>query len=314
VAIDVREELRAIAAIPGDADTLLAPPRPAFGPAPDRWLPVVDPTQWEGFIRADVVDAQRETADTVTLTLATADPALSATRPGQFVMAAVPGFPAPPISVSRIGEGRLSLTIRASGAATAALTRLAPGDQLGLRGPLGRPWPLDAAAGRDIVIVAGGIGLAPLRPVIDAIRRERSRFADVRLVVGSRTPADRLFTNELAGLARDANLDVRQTVDRPDAGWSGDVGLVTRLLAPDDRIGPEAVAFVCGPERMIPPVGAALSRLGLAPERVWVSLERTMQCGVGLCGHCQLGSLFVCRDGPVFSLAELGDRLEHEGL
>jgi NAD(P)H-flavin reductase/formate hydrogenlyase subunit 6/NADH:ubiquinone oxidoreductase subunit I len=315
VGIDVREELRAIAAVPaGDTDSLLAPPEPAFGPAPDRWLPVVDPIQWEGFVPVDVLDARRETADTVTLTLSAVDAALSATMPGQFVMAALPAFPAPPISVSRIADGRLSLTIRAAGAATAALTRLAPGDQLGLRGPLGRPWPLDSAAGRDVVIVAGGIGLAPLRPVIDAIRQDRGRFSDVRLVVGSRTPVDRLFADELARLARDTDFDIRQTVDRPDAGWSGEVGLVTRLLAPDDRIGPDAVAFVCGPERMIAPVGTALSRLGLAPDRAWVSLERTMQCGVGLCGHCQLGSLFVCRDGPVFSLAELGDRLEHEGL
>jgi NAD(P)H-flavin reductase len=229
-------------------------------------------------------------------------------------MASLPGFPPPPISVSRVDNGRLSLTIRAAGAATTALTRLVSGDQVGLRGPLGRSWPIDSAASRDVVVVAGGIGLAPLRPVIDAIRRDRSRFADVRLVVGSRTPADRLFADELARLARETDIDVRQTVDRPDAGWSGEVGLIIRLLVPDDRIGPDAVAFVCGPERMIPPVGTALSRLGIAPERVWVSLERTMQCGVGLCGHCQLGSLFVCRDGPVFSLAELGDRLEHEGL
>jgi len=313
VGIDVREELVAIAGGPA-TDRAIAPPTPAFGPPPDRWLPVLEPASWEAFGTAEVVETHRETADTVTLTLSPRDRRLSETRPGQFVMAALPGFPAPPISVSRVDDGRLSLTIRAAGAATTALTDLVPGDRLGLRGPLGRPWPIDSAAGRDVVLVAGGIGLAPLRPVIDAIRRDRSRFADFRLVVGSRTPADRLFADELARLARETDLDIRQTVDRPDAGWSGEVGLVIRLLAPDDRIGPDAVAFVCGPERMIPPVGTALSRLGIAPERVWVSLERTMQCGVGLCGHCQLGSLFVCRDGPVFSLAELGDRLDHEGL
>jgi NAD(P)H-flavin reductase len=313
VGIDVREELIAIAGGPA-TDEALALPKPAFGPRPDRWLPVVEPAAWEGFIPADVVETQRETADTVTLKLSPRDPRLLETQPGQFVMASLPGFPAPPISVSRVDHGLLSLTIRAAGAATTALTDLVSGDQVGLRGPLGRPWPIDSAAGRDVVVVAGGIGLAPLRPVIDAIRRDRGRFADVRLVVGSRTPADRLFADELARLARETDLDVRQTVDRPDASWSGEVGLVIRLLAPDDRIGPDAVAFVCGPERMIPPVGTALSRLGIPRERVWVSLERTMQCGVGLCGHCQLGSLFVCRDGPVFSLAELGDRLEHEGL
>ncbi|HEY7589929.1 MAG TPA: 4Fe-4S dicluster domain-containing protein [Candidatus Limnocylindrales bacterium] len=315
VGIDVREVLAGIAGAPA-GEAPVAPAATALAAAPARWQPgpAGVTSAWESFSRAEVVERRSETGDTTTLTLAVDDEALWATRPGQFVMVGQPGFPAPPISVSRIHEGRLALTIRAAGAATTALTRLPVGAEVGLRGPLGRPWPVDDAAGHDVVIVGGGIGVAPLRPVIDAIRRDRGRFGDVRVALGARTPADRLFGDEVDRLGRETDFDVRQTVDRGDATWNGEVGLVVRLLAPDERITPDAVAFLCGPERMIPPAAAALQRMGLAREHIWVSLERTMQCGVGLCGHCQLGSLFVCRDGPVFSLAELGDRLEHEGL
>ena len=328
VGIDVRAELMAIASPTAPptaavaAPTTLgpiptptaAPPRAAIGPAPERWLPVVDGHAWEDWVTAEVTATRAETRDVVTLTLAVDDPALTATRPGQFVIAGLPGLAAPPISVSRIEPGLLDLTIRAAGPATTALTRLPAGATVGLRGPFGRPWPLDTALGRDVVLVAGGIGMAPLRPVLEAILAERDRYAAVRLIVGTKTPPDRLYVDELARLARRADVDLRQTVDRPDATWTGPVGLVTLLLAPDERLAPGAVAFVCGPERMMTPVGRSLERLGVPPERVWLSLERNMQCGIGLCGHCQLGSLFVCRDGPVFSLAELGDRLEHEGL
>jgi len=191
---------------------------------------------------------------------------------------------------------------------------LAPGAELALRGPLGRPWPIDDAAGRDVVIVAGGIGLAPLRGVIDAVLADRARFGDVRIYVGARTPRDRLFVSELDALAARSGVLIRVTVDRAGPEWLGRVGIVTQLFPTSGATGDNVTAFVCGPERMMTATADALGDLGVPPEHLWLTLERRMECGVGLCGHCQLGTRFVCRDGPVFSVAELGADLRREGL
>jgi NAD(P)H-flavin reductase len=308
VGIDVREELSIIAAPPAVTETRIV----ALGPA------AATPT---GSLRTDyqsarVADVRQETADTATLRLVTDDAQLLAARPGQFVMVAVPAFAIPPISISRVNPDGLELTIRAAGAATSFLTRLRPWAELALRGPLGRPWPIEDAVGRDVVIVAGGIGLAPLRGVIDAILADRKRFGDIRLYVGARTAHDRLFTAELDELAARDDLTVRVTVDRAGADWLGRVGIVTQLFPkPGPGIdGSDVTAFVCGPERMMTATADALGDLGVAPEHTWLTLERRMECGVGLCGHCQLGTRFVCRDGPVFSVAELGPDLRREGL
>jgi NAD(P)H-flavin reductase/Fe-S-cluster-containing hydrogenase component 2 len=315
VGIDIREELAAIAG-----------PAPAEAPAVDEMRVIaLGPASSAGanagairtdYVTARVVDVRPETADTSTLRLRTDDAALLASRPGQFVMVAVPAFAIPPISISRINPDGLELTIRAAGAATSFLTRLRPGAELALRGPLGRRWPIEDAAGRDVVIVAGGIGLAPLRGVIDAVLARRERFGDVRLYVGARTPRDRLFVEELDALAARADLQVRVTVDRAGPEWLGRVGIVTQLFPrPGPGIdGSDVTAFVCGPERMMTATADALGDLGVRPEHTWLTLERRMECGVGLCGHCQLGTRFVCRDGPVFSVAELGPDLRREGL
>jgi NAD(P)H-flavin reductase len=267
-------------------------------------------------VTARVSEARPETADTTTLVLATDDSALLAARPGQFVMVAMPAFAIPPISISRIRPDGLELTIRAAGPATSFLARLSPGAELGLRGPLGRPWPIEDAAGRDVVIVGGGIGLAPLRGVIDAVLAERKQFRAIRIYVGARTPRDRLFVAELDALAARDDLVIRTTVDRAGADWLGRVGIVTQLFPkPAPGIdGSNVTAFVCGPERMMTATADALRDLGVPTEHVWLTLERRMECGVGLCGHCQLGTRFVCRDGPVFSVAELGPDLRREGL
>ena len=313
VGIDVRAELAAVApAPPSLSETVpLVPvaPSPAAFPA----FPVPE-TLPEHYVGAVVLATKRETADTVTLRLVTDDPGLRATRPGQFVMVARPAFATPPVSVSRVHPDGLELTIRAAGPATTALTRLDRGAVIGLRGPLGRGWPIEAALGRDVVVVTGGIGLAPLRPLLDAFLRERDRFGRIRLAYGARTPADRLFVDELDALAPDGTIEVEMTVDRAGPEWLGRVGVVTQLIDADACSGRESVAFVCGPERMMAASADALAGCGIPPERVFVTLERHMDCGVGLCGHCQLGRFFVCRDGPVFSLAELGPALRIEGL
>ncbi|HSO30337.1 MAG TPA: 4Fe-4S dicluster domain-containing protein [Candidatus Sulfomarinibacteraceae bacterium] len=318
VGIDIRDELHAIAGtLPGPADSRISPPAPASrsGLMPDRArhpLPQVSPDALE-FTPASVVSFRPETADTTTLRLTTTDPGILAGRPGQFLMVGVPAFPIPPISISRFHADGVELTIRAAGAATSFLTKLRAGSGLALRGPLGRGWPIEDAAGRDVVIVAGGIGLAPLRPVIDAVIRDRDRYADIRLYLGARTPRDRLFVEEIDALAAREDILVRVTVDRAGPEWLGRVGIVTQLFKTVQGTGADATAFICGPERMMTATADVLGDLGVPREHTWVTLERHMECGVGLCGHCQLGSHFVCRDGPVFSIAELGEDLRLEG-
>jgi NAD(P)H-flavin reductase/NAD-dependent dihydropyrimidine dehydrogenase PreA subunit len=297
VGIDVREELAAIA--PPYPGTLAELPVIAGAPG--------------AYVTAGVRSVRHETGDTSTLQLVPADDGLLAARPGQFVMVEQPGFPPFPISVSRVADGALWLTIRAAGPATAAVIAATPGTQLGLRGPLGRGWPVERAVGRDVVIVAGGIGLAPLRPLIDAVIRDRDRFGHVLLAYGARTPADRLYVDEMAAWA-DAGIVVSETVDRAGPEWLGRVGIVTQLLDQRDWRDRPAAAFVVGPERMMEATVAALRAGGIQPERTFVSLERHMECGIGLCGHCQMGPFFICRDGPVFAVSELGDLFGREGL
>jgi NAD(P)H-flavin reductase/Pyruvate/2-oxoacid:ferredoxin oxidoreductase delta subunit len=307
VGIDVRESLlhvapRAAATPASTAMPVAVPIRPA------------SPTIRTEYVTARVAAVAQETADTSTLRIATDDPALIAARPGQFVMAAVPAFAIPPLSISRIRPDGLELTIRAAGPSTSFLTRLRPGAELALRGPLGRPWPIDDARGRDVVIVAGGIGLAPLRCLIDQVLAERDQFGAVRLYIGARTPQDRLYVEELDALAARDDVLVRMTVDRAGPEWLGRVGIVTQLFRSVTGTGKNVTAFICGPERMMTAVTDVMADLGVAPGHTWLTLERRMECGVGLCGHCQMGSRFVCKDGPVFSVAELGSDLRREGL
>jgi NAD(P)H-flavin reductase len=173
---------------------------------------------------------------------------------------------------------------------------------------------VEAAVGRDVAVVTGGIGLAPLRPLIDALLADRQRFGAIRLYYGARTPRDQLFRDELAAWATRDDLEVALIVDRAGPEWLGRVGIVTHLFDRAAWDGGEAVAFVCGPERMMQATADTLAERGLGRERVFVTLERHMDCGVGLCGHCQMGRFFVCRDGPVFALAELGDTFGREGI
>jgi NAD(P)H-flavin reductase/NAD-dependent dihydropyrimidine dehydrogenase PreA subunit len=319
VGIDVREELSAIAGAPVAtvASVTPDPPGPPIAIPGTRVIATGQRPEpgsiRTGYVTVTVAEVRAETADTATLRLATDDPDLLAARPGQFVMVAVPAFAIPPISISRINPDALELTIRAAGPATSFLTRLRTGAQLALRGPLGRPWPIEDAYGRDVAIIAGGIGLAPLRGLLDQVLRERDRFPSVRLYLGARTPRDRLFVPEMEALEA-AGLDIRATVDRAGPEWLGRVGIITDIFRNAKPTGANVTAFVCGPERMMTAVVDVLGDLGVPREHTWLTLERRMECGVGLCGHCQLGTRFVCRDGPVFSVAELGADLRREGL
>ncbi len=310
VGIDVRDELAAIAPATTVSGPIPWPPAPPEGHAPAA-LATVTPAR---HVTVTVESISPETADTATLRLATFDRELLAARPGQFVMVELPAFAAPAISISRVRPTGLELTIRAAGPATAALVALGPGAQVALRGPLGRAWPVESAVGRDIVIVAGGVGLAPLRPVIEAVLAERPRYGAVRLYLGARTPADRLFTAEMNALAGRADLEVAEIVDRAGPEWLGRVGIVTHLFDQATWAGDRVTAFICGPERMMQATAGVLGDRGVDPGAIWLTLERNMACGVGTCGHCQLGPFFVCRDGPVFSMAELGPAFGREGL
>lgn len=252
-----------------------------------------------------------DTADTVTLELAAEAEPLPAFAPGQFAMLTAYGIGEVPISISGLPEPaagrarRLTHTLRAVGAVTRALHAAEPGTVIGVRGPFGTTWEVGSAAGRDVVVVAGGIGLAPLRPVLQAVLRERSRFGAVALLVGARTPAELLYPEDLAAWDA-AGVQVLVTVDRPAPGWTGHVGLVPALIPPARFDPARSVAFVCGPEVMMRFTARALRDRGLPAERLRVSLERDMRCGVGWCGHCQLGPLLLCRDGPVVDYALAG--------
>ena len=246
-----------------------------------------------------VVDRRQDTADTATLTVEPVDRPIAVPLPGQFSMLYAFGIGEVPISVSELaGDGGIVHTLHAVGAVTRALHDAHVGQVLGVRGPFGTDWGVPAPAGSDLAIVGGGIGLAPLRPVVEHAVRERDRYRHVVVLVGARTPGDLLYGDEYDRW-RAADVDVRVTVDRADAGWTGHVGVVTTVMA-DLGIEPDAtVGFVCGPEVMMRFAARALVAAGVPAPRVRVSLERNMRCGVALCGHCQLGPVLVCRDGPV---------------
>jgi NAD(P)H-flavin reductase len=226
-------------------------------------------------------------------------PAPFAFAPGQFNMIYAHGVGEVPISISRAAPGRLVHTIRAVGAVTRAMARLEEGDAVGVRGPYGAGWPLGEAAGRDVLVVAGGLGLAPLRPAVLELLARRGELGRLTIVAGARSPAALLFPDELASWRARFDVEVEVTVDQAGRDWHGRVGVVTRPLAEIPLGRGRVLALVCGPEVMMRFVLRELEARGVAAEDVWVSLERSMKCGVGLCGHCQLGGAFVCKDGPV---------------
>jgi NAD(P)H-flavin reductase len=230
------------------------------------------------------------------------EPTETGFAPGQFNMLTAFGVGEIPVSFSGdpAQPGSIVHTIKAVGAVSAALTRLKPGDVLGVRGPFGVGWPMAEIVGRDIVVIAGGVGLAPLRPVLYRLFAERTRYGRIVLLYGSRSPADILFHEEIEGWRRRLDVEIDVTVDHATTAWHGHVGVVTTLL-PHATFDPlHTIALVCGPEIMMRFAISALKSAGVAEEAIYLSMERNMKCAIGFCGHCQLGLVFVCRDGPTF--------------
>ena len=204
-------------------------------------------------------------------------------------------------------------TIREAGNVTQAMTKLREGDSVGLRGPFGSSWPIEQCEGKDIILIAGGIGLAPLRPVVYEVLANRQRYGNVSLLLGARTIAGLLYEDELE--TWNQAIDVQRTADRATSGSEGHVGVVTALLERLPIAAPEnTVLMTCGPEVMMWYSIRTALNLGLAEESVWVSLERNMNCAIGMCGHCQLGPQFVCKDGPVFRYDQVASIMKVEGL
>ncbi|MGI9585137.1 MAG: FAD/NAD(P)-binding protein [Acidimicrobiia bacterium] len=265
----------------------------------------------------EVTAIREETIDTATIDLAAADggPPVDF-LPGQFTMMYVFGIGEVPISICGDPEHPQTLkhTVRSVGAVTNAICSLAPGDTIGIRGPYGTAWPVAEATGRDIVIVAGGIGLAPVRPAIYSVLSRRSSYKSLSVIYGARTPEDLLFGDEIQTWRGRFDVNVQVTVDRGGPGWMGDVGVVTPLLNRCAFSPANTTAIVCGPEIMMRVVATDLISRGVSSADVFVSLERNMKCGIGFCGHCQIGSHFVCKDGPVIPYAEVAERLTLEEL
>ena len=257
-----------------------------------------------------VVRRRRETADTWTLELEPVEGAPLDFLPGQFTMLYAFGIGEVPISICGERGGPLVQTVRAVGAVTEAICASKPGSVLGVRGPFGRGWPVEEALGLDVVVVAGGIGLPPLRPALYECLKRRQEYGDVVLLYGSRTPADLVFRREVERWRSRFDVEVDVTVDRGEDGWRGNVGVVPKLIA-SARFDPTAaLAMICGPEIMMRFAAEALLDRGLPAEWIWVSMERDMKCGLGWCGHCQLGPTLICRDGPVYRWDEIEPLME----
>ncbi|GHO88453.1 FAD/NAD(P)-binding protein [Dictyobacter formicarum] len=230
---------------------------------------------------------------------------------GQFNMLYVFGVGEIPISISGDPDhpDPLIHTIRAVGNVSNALQILLPGAVLGVRGPFGQPWPLDQAQGKDLLLVAGGLGLAPLRSVMCQIIANRQAFGRVTLLYGARTPEDILYRKDCERWRAQLDLDVVVTVDRATNSWRGSVGVVTRLIARALFEPANTLAFVCGPEIMMRFAATELEKCGVPGEQIFISMERNMKCAIGFCGHCQYGPTFVCKDGPVIAYNRVRDLL-----
>jgi NAD(P)H-flavin reductase len=253
--------------------------------------------------------AVHEIGGVVTFTLS--PPSGFAFAPGQFNMLYVHGVGEVAISISGdpAEPARLIHTVRAVGTVTRAMAALGPGSVLGIRGPYGSAWPVDAARGHDVVVIAGGLGLAPLRPAILHLLANRAAYGRVTILYGARSPAELLFAEELQRWRGRFDCRLEVIVDRAGHDWFGPIGVVTQLLdaVAVDR---DDLALVCGPEIMMRFVARELEKRGVPREAIWVSMERSMKCGIGLCGHCQLAGSFVCKDGPVFRYDRIAPLLQ----
>ena len=255
---------------------------------------------------ARVVASRRELGDVWTLDI-DAGPRGFTFQPGQFNMLYAFGVGEAAISIS--GDPgkteRLVHTIRSVGKVSDALARLNVGDTIGVRGPFGGGWPVAGVEGSDVVVVAGGLGLAPLRPTLYHLLANRDRYGRIVLLCGARSPNDILYRHELEAWRERLDIDIDVSVDHADPAWHGNVGVVTTLV-PRAAFDPaRTIAMICGPEIMMRFAAIALEERGVAPERIYMSMERNMKCAIARCGHCQFSADFVCKDGPVATWAHL---------
>jgi NAD(P)H-flavin reductase len=261
---------------------------------------------------AQIVSRSQETSNTTTYHLQFQDPALGKCyrfSPGQFNMLYLFGIGEAAISISSDPEagGHLAHTVRHVGSVTFGISRLQDGDVVGVRGPFGSAWPVEACRGRDVLLVAGGIGIAPLRPAIYELLRNRTHYGRLILLYGVRSQEDMIFREEVEAWQSRRDFQVLITVDYPDDDWTGPVGVVTSLLRRVRLDAARTSVFVCGPRVMNRAAAHTFLSCQVPREQVYVSLERNMRCGLGQCGHCQYGPKFVCKDGPVFAY----DSIEH---
>lgn len=250
----------------------------------------------------------KETRDTFTVELKPSNGAFHF-KAGQFNMLYMYGIGEVPISISGdpFDKQKIIHTIRAYGAVTSRMANLKRGDMVGVRGPFGKHWPIENLAGRDILLVAGGIGVAPIRPILYYILANRNEYGKVTLLYGERTPGDLIYRGQIEQWRGRFDLDIDVTVDSAREGWLGHVGVVTTLI-PRIQLDPRnTMAMLCGPEIMMHYTILELQKRGLQNDQIYISMERNMKCGIGFCGHCQLGPKFVCKDGPVFLFSEMKD-------
>ncbi len=261
--------------------------------------------------QAVIRKTKHQTYDTITFTLSFLNGRQAEYRfqPGQYNMVSVFGVGEAAISISS-EPGRsdsFDHTVRIVGDVTRALRRLEEGDVVGVRGPYGTGWPMEKAIGKDVLVVAGGMGLAPLRPAITHILENRTEYGKLEILYGARTPEDLLFTDEYGDWASQNRCTLLTTVDMvpEDEKWDGHVGVVTTLYKHMRTKPNNSIVLMCGPQIMMRFGIIGLTRGGFSPEQIYVSLERRMKCGVGICGHCQVGPVHVCKDGPVFRYESL---------
>lgn len=280
-------------------------------PSPSGPLPGT-PSPWDP-IPYRVVSRTVETTDTVTLSLEPlSSGGIGRALPGQFNMVYAPSVGEAAISLSGSGPdaSRLLHTVRSAGPITRALTEMRPGKTVGVRGPFGKGWPMAMARGSDVVLVAGGLGLPPLRPVLYEILEHREAYRRVEVIYGARTPRDLVYYDEIQRWRARGDLRFQVTVDAAGMEWYGDVGIVTQRV-PDARFEPaKTVAFLCGPEVMMKATARDLVARGVAADRIFVSLERNMKCALAQCGHCQFGPYLLCRDGPVLPYSSVSRFLD----
>jgi NAD(P)H-flavin reductase len=256
----------------------------------------------------EIIGRRKETHDSFTLELESPHGGeISGFKPGQFNMLYVYGVGEVPISISGDPDKTSTFihTTRAVGTVTNEMSRLRKGQMVGVRGPYGTTWPVEIAEGQDVVIIAGGIGLAPLRPAMYHMLANREKYGRIILLYGARTPEDMLYPNELQKWRSRFDLEVNVTVDTAMRGWSGKVGVVTKLF-PKIMLDPlDTIAMICGPEIMMHYSILELQQQGISVDKIYVSMERNMKCATGFCGHCQLGPTFICKDGPVFRFEDI---------